>query len=207
MKKVAALLLVLSMAFALCACGSEADSSVVPEPEKTSIEQLSEKERLLYDAVLDIVSDRFKEPSATRILEIGDCIDNSQKTGDDFGTETVVVRFQGTDSENGTVNGYYLICTVAADNSENNSMYEIHKLRYESAQLDVLLAKAKGTSVSQKTVDTMTKEASIMMQYKAEYKEFLCLGSDYTFTNSPASGYDIGKINSALKEHWDELGF
>ena len=44
------------------------------------------------------------------------------------------------------------------------------------------------------------------MGYKAETGEYVNCG-DYYEPKEEAEEFDVGKINRALKEYWDEMGF
>lgn len=89
MKKITAFVLCFVMIFSFGACGKS----------KTPIEELTQNETLLYDALL-IMSDSFFNPSEVRLLDVGD-------SGREKSTLTVTVRIQGETKGGGATNDYY----------------------------------------------------------------------------------------------------
>ncbi len=188
MKKTLALLLALVMCLSLVACGGKADSEANAEQNATpqsAIEQLTENERNLFDALVKMATDDFYNPPSVRVLEIGD-LNEKVKWGEEYpglyGPDTVVVRLQADNRAGGTLNHYYRVCIVAAENMDENAQ-------------------------------TLVKSYSILgdwervLDFKGEVGDYVELKDNYSFEKSATDMFNIGNINKALAEYWEDMGF
>lgn len=190
MKKVLSLILALVLCLSLCACGDgSANPTTTSSTEQSTkplsaIEQLTEKEHCLFDAIVKMTTKDFYEPSEIRVLEIGDYDERTKWDEDDYlyGPDTVVVRLQGENRVGGTLNHYYLVCTAAGEN-----MTELGQSHIEYERL------------------FGSKEK--LLRYKGEVGDYAELSDTYRFEKSATDIFNIGRINKALKEYWEEMGF
>lgn len=188
MKKMISLFLVFVLCLSLCACGKNGGATEAPETEPmetlSAREQLTEVEQRLYEALIRMTTADFYEPSAVRVLEIGDYNENTamDETSFLYGPDTVVVRLQGENGEGGTLNHYYLVCIKGAENMT------------ETAQITI------------KTW-TMIGEMANVLKHKGEAGDYAQLPDSYSFEKDAADLFDIGRINKALSEYWAEMGF
>lgn len=186
MKRTLSLALALILCLGLCACGGtvpEADTaaSTTAPVQLTAKEQLTEKELALFDALVKMVTRDFYEPSAIRVLEVGD-LDERTKWADNadakdmlYGPDSVVVRLQGENRVGGTLNNYYRVCITAAENMS------------EFAQSSI-----KGNT---------------LFRYKGEVGDYVELENYEGIEEDASDMFDIGRINKALKEYWEDMGF
>lgn len=191
MKKAVSLILALVMCLSLCACGENSsannDSSSVPENSTAPLsarDQLTDLESRLFDALVKMVTDDFYEPSAVRVLEIGDFEERTKwdETSLIFGPDTVVVRLQGENRVGGTLNHYYRVCVTAAENM---------------------------TEVAQQSIKTysLLGDRNRVLDYKGEVGDYAELSDYYSFEESTTDIFNIARINKALNEYWEEMGF
>lgn len=173
------------------------ETITVPETtfshETTAIEALSEDDKLLFDALIKMTVDHFYEPSKIRILEIGDHSDGTIYKKDDlnYGPCTVVVRLQGENVIGGTVNHYYKVCIIGAEVGDANKE-RVDTLKY-----------LYGNDAYAELLD-----------YEGSPGDYAQLDDDYEFlhikyniSNTASLFFNIGNINRALKEYWEDLGF
>lgn len=191
MKKAVSLILALVMCLSLCACGENSsannDYSSVPENSTAPLsarDQLTDLESRLFDALVKMVTDDFYEPSAVRVLEIGDFEERTKwdETSLIFGPDTVVVRLQGENRVGGTLNHYYRVCVTAAENM---------------------------TEVAQQSIKTysLLGDRNRVLDYKGEVGDYAELSDYYSFEESTTDIFNIARINKALNEYWEEMGF
>ena len=191
MKKAVSLILALVMCLSLCACGENSsannDSSSVPENSTAPLsarDQLTDLESRLFDALVKMVTDDFYEPSAVRVLEIGDFEERTKwdETSLIFGPDTFVVRLQGENRVGGTLNHYYRVCVTAAENM---------------------------TEVAQQSIKTysLLGDRNSVLDYKGEVGDYAELSDYYSFEESTTDIFNIARINKALNEYWEEMGF
>ena len=191
MKKALSLILALVLCLSLCACGENSsannDSSSVSENSTAPLsarDQLTDLESRLFDALVKMVTDDFYEPSAVRVLEIGDFEERTKwdETSLIFGPDTVVVRLQGENRVGGTLNHYYRVCVTAAENM---------------------------TEVAQQSIKTysLLGDRNRVLDYKGEVGDYAELSDYYSFEESTTDIFNIARINKALNEYWEEMGF
>ena len=187
MKKTISLLLALVLCLSLCACGGGNNTveTTVPTEPPTAREQLTELEEKLFNNLIAITKDSFYEPSAVRVLEVCDYYEGTTRTDPDeydysYGPDRVVVRLQGENRVGGTVNHYYLICLTGA---ENTSEY------------------------AKTMIAAFARNKEMRMHFKAEEGEYAEIGDYYEVKRDSSDIFDIGRINRALKEYWEEMGF
>ena len=196
MKKFSFLLLIV-LVISLCGCSSNGqqannNSSVEKNEEsseKTAIEQLNEKEKLLFDALCKITKSDFFEPSAIRVLEIGDYRERTRWGKDSvlYGPDTIVVRLQGENRVGGTLNHYYLVCIKDGESQTSQDLVKSLK------QLEAL----RGGYMES------------ILQYSGTVGDYTELSDSYKLEEdlSNSASWNIGKINKALAEYWENLGF
>ena len=147
-------------------------------------DQLTDLESRLFDALVKMVTDDFYEPSAVRVLEIGDFEERTKwdETSLIFGPDTVVVRLQGENRVGGTLNHYYRVCVTAAENM---------------------------TEVAQQSIKTysLLGDRNRVLDYKGEVGDYAELSDYYSFEESTTDIFNIARINKALNEYWEEMGF
>ena len=179
MKKTLSLLLALVMCLSLCACGGDNDNK--DNSSTTAQEQLTDLEKTLFNNLISITSEVFYEPAAVRVLEVR----NYEEYSGTNLPATVVVRLQGENKAGGTLNHYYLICIKSGEASDADkvlntwaSLYGVSDPRYKEAKL----------------------------KNKANEGEYMQLDDDYKASIDCSDTFNIGRINKALKEHWEEMG-
>jgi len=146
--------------------------------KESAIDALSEVERKLFDALIKM---DFYEPSAIRIMEVGEYHNYTKYKGEPlYGTDTVVVKLQGENRVGGTLNHYYLVCIGEADASIGNDNIRM--------------------------MITATNDMSFILQYRGKVGEYAELKDGYTL-KSVSKEFDVGKINNAIKEYWSNKGF
>ena len=181
MKKALSLILALVMCLSLFACGGDNDTADNTEP-LSAIDQLTKVERHLFDALVKMITKDFFEPSAIRVLEVGDYINRNQwgEYSTLYGPDTVVVRLQGENRVGGTLNHYYIVCIRAGERPD-----------------------------SQRSIDSWAGDIETLLSlgYKGEVGDYAELSDNYSFKEDAADIFNIGRINKALKEYWEDMGF
>lgn len=213
MKKVTAVFLaiIIMLCFASCAAGKS----------KTPVDDLSEDELLLFDA-LKIITQDFYEPGAVRLLEVWEynvfyqsfygIWNPAPLENGEF--HSVVVRLQGENRVGGTLNHYYI---VRLDTLPDYIVDNVEQAIQNAAE-----------TACEKNWDNglNTEYPHTSFRTRAEYKEFLTnvhyvdefctseeaenqfgkcleLDDDYTISDDAEDIYNIAKINKALKYYWD----
>lgn len=173
--------LIVVMILSLSACG-KAEEEKIP----TAKEQLSELETELFEAIVKMTTDSFYEPAAARVLKVGDYKNNTKWGVDDYlyGPDLVVVQMQGTNRLGGTRSIFLLLCIKNGENADKERI----------ARLEV------GAGFWQ-----CDKED--LLRYKGTVGDNVELYDDYEIKEDASDLFDIGKINKALKEYWEEKGF
>lgn len=196
MKKWMVVLLTLAICLGLAACGEEPVVTTEPTEPPTAREQLSAEEERLFSALITVTTENFFEPSAVRVLEVWDYDDRTywEKYKDSnnevdrsnyehwYGPELVTVRLQGENRVGGTVNHYYRVCMTGAENTSDTG-----KELWEACW--------------------WTDQNVRAMDYRAETGECVQIDNLHLNLTREAEEFDVGKINRALKEYWDEKGF
>lgn len=192
MKKVFLLILTIIMCIPFCACSEDAAPVTEATSEATSEaltarEQLSDLEEQLFDHIISITTDTFYEPSAIRLLEIGDYMQRSTHDSTDvlYGPDTVVVRLQGENRVGGTLNHYYMICLTTAKNTTEDEIY-VDQARYASI---------------------LDGEDWRLFRYEGTAGDYDQLYDSYEIKTTCKDIFDIGNINKAIAEYWEDLGF
>ncbi len=192
MKKWMVILLTLAICLGLAACGEE---PVVTTEPPTVREQLSAEEERLFSALIQAVTEDFYEPSTVRVFDVWDYDDRTYlekyKDSDDeyersmyehyYGPELVTVRLQAENKIGGTVNHYYRLCMTGAENTSDDAKERYRDCRWLGNLVESL-------------------------NYSAETGDIVSFG-DYYEPKEEAEEFDVGKINRALKEYWDDKGF
>lgn len=193
MKKVLSLFLALVLCMSFSACNSNtpnASTAVSTEPA-TAREQLTVLEEKLFTYLITILTDDFYDPAAARVLEICDYrertkYENTEFHDSLFGPDTVVIRIQGENKLTRSGDASLLVCLKSAENTSDSARSFINAM-----SLGSILGNDNKSSI---------------MKYKATEGEYAVI---YSYdSDADASGtFDIGRINKALKEYWEELGF
>jgi len=186
MKKIIIFTLTIMLILSICSCGNSgtqtSTTTAAVTTEASAQDQLSELENKLFKALIKMTKDHFYNPSTVRVLEIGSHFDRTtyDKNTTLYGPETVVVRLQGDNRAGGTLNHYYKVCITAAENTSADGKASIK----DRAILgwDDLLLDLKGEVGDYAELEDSTKVYS-------------------------SNRFDVGKINKALKEYWDDMGF
>ena len=88
MKRIIALVLAaIFCSLTFCACSNENDSTKKDPIALSAREQLSKEEKKLYTYIMETIEEDFENPSAVRILDIGDLTE--------YGPKIIKVKFQG----------------------------------------------------------------------------------------------------------------
>lgn len=182
MKKWMAILLTLAICLGLAACGEEPVATTEPTEPPTAREQLSAEEERLFSALITVTTEDFFEPSAVRVLEVCDYSNTASRP------ELITVRLQGENRVGGTVNHYYRVCLTGQE-------------EFSEDMQDQMLIWSFDWLFNGDTYAHLKH-----MEYKAETGEYEIYGDNYT-TEKEAKEFDVKKINRALKEYWDEMGF
>lgn len=204
MKRLFALLLAFVMCFSLCACGEDNSQGEVEETEElTAREKLTDKEEALFSAIISFVSEDFNAPSEVKLLEVGDYEENSTGNSENSDwSDFVVVRLQGQNKLGGALNNHYLVCvndTKCWNKASNKPM------EFSTAQSDFARERYEVTG-SKEAWESMINQLLISMRYGGvigDYAELL----DYSITADASNIFDIGKVNRALTEYWEDMGF
>ena len=201
MKKIFSLILALVLCLSLCACGS--DQSQTSDANLTAREQLSAKEEALFSAIISFVSNDFNAPAEVRLLEVGDYEENSAGNGENPDwADFVVVRLQGENKLGGTLNNHYLVCvndTKCWNKADNKPM------EFTTAWSDNWREKYEVTG-SKEHWEEMIGCLLVSMRSGGvigDYAELL----DYSISADASDIFDVGKINKALAEYWEDMGF
>lgn len=197
MKKTLSLILVLVMCLSLCACSNESS-----QEELTAREQLSEKEEALFTAIISFVPEYFYAPADVKLLEVGDYEENSSgETENANWADFVVVRLQGQNRLGGTLNNHYLVCI--------NDTKCWNKVKAEPFEFTTILSdnprKRYEATGSKDEWKKMIDMLLLSMRYGGvvgDYAELL----DYSITTDASDIFNIGKINRALTEYWEDMG-
>ena len=193
MKKTLSLIVALILCLSLCACGGEnnaPETTTTTQPITITLsarEQLTDLEEKLFNNLIAITKESFYEPAAVRVLEVCDYKERSKYETPEFddllyGPDTIVVRLQGENRVDGTLNHYYLICLKAAENKDEN-IQELIKSYNFLGHIDW------------------------RMRYSATEGEYIELSDSYSPEKDASGRFNIGQINKALKEYWEEMGF
>ena len=179
MKKTLSLLLALVMCLSLCACGAN-------EEQLTAQEQLTELENKLFNCLITITSKDFIEPHTIRVTEICDYKVRTTYDENDYrsGPDTIVVRLMAKKASGESTNFYYLICIEAGEKKTSDAQAWIELYS-----------------------DPRWGDKEKKMEYKAVKNEYTNLGVSYSPETDASDLFDIARINSAIKEHWEQMGF
>lgn len=188
MKNLIIILLVAVLCLSVCSCNGSNENepavttttTVVDPP--AAIDLLNDEELLLFDFLIELTSNDFFEPSAVRVLEVGDYEERSHFKGTSYedvlyGPDTIVVRLQGENLAGGTANNHYVI---ALNTAENTTSYGKNQTKFDYPLT--------------------------VIYYKAEAGQYVQLGESYSI-EEPAENYNVGNINRAIAEYWSEMGF
>ena len=190
-------MVLLCVSVAITACGTSTENNggnvgeIEKQPEisttqaetpKRAVELLNEKEKELFEAIL-IMSDDFVSPSDLRILKIGDYKKRADKNK---GNDVVVLKVQGKNDAGGTQTEYYVLVIKPGSAEEDPLIKDGSYTRKEWAQM-------------------LWGQKSYVNAYI--YREGKA-GDYYALENyeieEEATELDVGRINNALTEYWEE---
>ncbi len=154
-----------------------------PPKEETNIEKLTSNEKGLFDAIIKMTKDTFYEPSAVRLLEVGDYKQNGQAGSLNLGNSVVVIKLQGENRVGGTLNHYY--CVVIKENE------------WSIGEVD---AKDYANSLR------ITGDAKLALEIDGKVGDYVELDDRYSIEEDASDTFDIGRVNKALKEYWEDMG-
>ena len=160
--------------------------------------EMRDYNKMVSDAIIEMATRDFYDPSSVRLLEIRDFERGS--IGDETIEEieaapwTITVRLQGNNRVGGSVNHYYVVCiksgtTIAA------------------VMQDLLIS----TKEAVQTFEKYGRDASIyrkrLLSLSAVVGEYVDIGDSFTLISSfEHELFSIKEINQAIKAHWEELG-
>ena len=188
MKKAISLLLALVLCLSLCACG---DNSEVEEDTLTELEQQ------LVDYIIKIALEEYSEPSAVRVLNIGDYRERSKNEVDssNYGPDTVVVQLMGQSTLTGNQNPYYRVCLTTTENKSKEAQDSIAS---DTTMLRMYVF--NGGAISSRN-----QKRDSIMRYSGEAGAYVELSSSHEI-EEPTESFSIKRVNTALKEYWENLG-
>lgn len=176
------LLTLICSVFLLVSCGK--NDTPTPSPASTSeepkkaIDSLLEKEKTLMDIIIKMASAKFSSPSSIKVVAV------KKPSELPIFNDIVIVQLQGENKYGATVSEYYaFIVKVKSSDLMTDSERKEKKSMYNKLGQYI---KAMG--------------------YYGEVGDYLKL-SDDSQIGGDASGYDVGNINRAISEYWEEKGF
>ena len=215
--------IVLMFIFVFSSCGGKEIDDF--EKEQTPIELLTEKEKMLFEAVIKMSKDFF-EPSGVKILEVGEYHEanhyvyaktsNEDKLGDGL-FNLVTVRIQGENRIGGTLSHYYLIrLDTLKETIVDNPQQKQQKIE-ERAESDCISRwDNRGEDEYPKT-DFGSRQQYKIFLINSYYAGWYCTQEeadqnfgryieldDKEIEESNEDIFDVSKINKALKYYWDE---
>ena len=187
MKRFVAFILALSMVFALCACGSSKTQTETPKatpkptPVPTAKDKLNAEELMIFNTFIAVTKD-YSDPSKARIIEVGNYEPRSITVGQ--GPDTVIIRIQGENVAGGTGNKYYILVLnggeITGEGAEERIAFWAARPRAKDMMLQL---KAKTGEYAE------TEDGDLIKNWR-----------DY-------DKVDVGNLNRAIQEYWENKGF
>lgn len=228
MKKFIVIMVVVFSFALLISCNEGENTTKNPteevKRELTPIEQLTEEEKILFDALIK-ASETFYEPSAIKLLSVGDReVERGKRiySNEYLGPgryQCVVVRLQGENKIGGTLSHYYKMRVETLEDSillESEISKKIYELAEEDCKKNWDNCEPNEFPKSSDSFDSRQdyKEFLIDVYYKNDFctqedaEEYFSahveLYDSYTIDNDCENIYNVAKINSAIKYYWDE---
>lgn len=186
MKKLYAILLLLSITISLMACGKSnktnndiqndsttgnQNDNTTEQPELTAYEKLNYNEKLVFDTLI-ININSMNNPVSVKVLEVASRSNKELDNLDDSTSsrKTYFIRLMGQNASGGTITKWYEI--AYADYTTESSYGD-----------DIKHKKGEVKAVDSFYVDT-----------------------DYPLFSVNFYNADISKINAALQEYWEKMG-
>ena len=186
MRKIFYVLFLCIIMSALCACSAE-----IQKAEETTEENagMSELEEQLFDYIVKMSTESFFDPSAVRLLEVGDHVKRHRYTpeSDHYGPDTIVLRLQGENRVGGTTNQHFMVCLTTAQN----------EAFLKSSARELIIYMAKNGDIGDQVY---------VLTHEGNAGDFVQLKEDYSIVDE-VSYVDVGNINRALAEYWESMGF
>ncbi len=185
------ILLVVLLSFSiLSGCGVTEPVEVEVEKEKTPIEELTEQEKLLFDALIKI-SNTYPNPASLKLLEVGDY---GEIDSIDIGRNYMIEGFGTIWDSTPLGKGRFLIGLTAKLQYENDNAETVSK--YFNIRLDTL---------EKSIVEKEDPDSDYYCTKEEAEKAFgnHCVAMEPIKTNNEDI-FNISKINKALKYYWDE---
>lgn len=178
----AATILGLGIVFSLAGCNSsENRSSESSEMPKSAIESLSDEEKQIFDALI-IASDTFYVPESIRVYSVKDAyskpieIDGEPVGGDHYGPKCLIEL--SADSRAGiSEKSEYILWTSDWGDKKYDTIAGF-------SWVEMRLYHKNGTIIE---YDPLDHDASMAVQHVTEFENV-----------------EVGNLNRALKEYWDE---
>lgn len=199
MKRIIALVLAaIFCSLTFCACSNENDSTKKDPIALSAREQLSKEEKKLYTYIMETIEEDFENPSAVRILDIGDLTE--------YGPKIIKVKFQGQTTDDDLKNPIYQICLKTGFDESKKDYIEIRRDRVKARGSMALSQMLNGKYYDSSSDDKKNNEdwAEIMI-YEADEGDSLALFSG-KIEKSQTDTYSIKLINEAIGEYWEEIG-
>ena len=159
-------------------------------------EEAIDYDQMLVDVLIKVTTAEFYEPSAVRVLEIGNFSKYEYPEDEDCSPWNVMVRLQGENRVGGTLNHYYWLCIKGGEATSQKA-----KDAMEIEESIISLSAQLGQSLS--WVDYMT-----IQTYRAETGDCVEIDIEGSYSSwEPAEEFSIKNVNTALKAYWEDLGF
>jgi len=184
MKKIFAILLLLSITVSLVACGNSNDTDMqndsitndqndnaTEQPEPTAYEKLNYNEKLIFDTLI-ININNMNNPVSIKVLEVASHSRNEIDNLDDTTSslKTYFIRLMGQNASGGTITKW---CEIAYADYTTKDLYG-NSIRHKTGEIEA--------------VDSFYSDTK------------------YPMFSSNFYNADVSKINAALQEHWKKMG-
>ena len=223
------MLIIFSCTYMLSSCenADNRDGTKNGEVEETPIGLLTDKEKILFEALIKMSKDFF-EPSEIKILEIGDYSTIVSSQHMDFDTymnfnnivgkgesNYIVVKLQGENRVGGTLSHYYAVRldtvkSFIVDNPQQKIeevAEETCKTTWDECSDDEYPKTSFNTRQQYKrflTNDYYANQYCTEEEATQGFGKYIELKDSTTIKKNCEDIFNIAKINKALKYYWDE---
>lgn len=204
MKKLILFLLTCATIVSFCACSGkstgESDASINAASSETKViaqtepapasakDELSEREKKIFDAVIRLATEEFYSPASVRLLEVGRPNQILFRRNEDLWAppQVYAFRLQGENLVGGGNNSWFAICTEGGEFKDKEEWVE---------------------KIKNNTLPGAIREMKLMC-ISAKKGEYVQLKDDMDITKLWGSDSDtVKKINRAIKEYMEDMGF